>query len=108
VVIGDQVEAAVKVVLEVAAVDPDDRRYVTADWSGDMHVVDLDRERAVGVWISALETVRVRQISGSAPLRFIRGVDGHAAVVEPGRAVVLVNSDQVIPQLVRRRIVRWG
>jgi hypothetical protein len=50
-------------------------------------VVEIDRQRAAGVWIAALETVRVRQIGGDAPLRFIRGVDGHAAVIEPGRSV---------------------
>jgi hypothetical protein len=47
--------------------------------------VQLDGERAVGVWIAALETVRVRQIGEPVPLRFIRGVDGNAAVIEPGR-----------------------
>ena len=50
-------------------------------------VVEIDRGRAAAVWIAALETVRVRQIGGDAPLRFIRGVDGHAAVLEPGREV---------------------
>jgi hypothetical protein len=50
-------------------------------------VVEIDRQRAAGVWIAALETVRVRQLDGDTPLRFIRGVDGHAAVIEPGRAL---------------------
>lgn len=50
-------------------------------------VIEIDRERAAAVWIAALETVRVRQISGTAPLRFVRGIDGHAAVLEPGHPV---------------------
>jgi hypothetical protein len=50
-------------------------------------VVELDGERAVGVWISALETVRVRQLGDPVPLRFVRGVDDRVAVVEPGRVV---------------------
>lgn len=58
-------------------------------------VVELDPQRSVGVWVAALETVRVRQIGGGeselaadeVPLRFIRGVDGHAAVIEAGRSV---------------------
>jgi hypothetical protein len=50
-------------------------------------VIELDRQHAAGVWIGALETVRVRQLSGSTPLRFIRGVDGNAAVIERGRAL---------------------
>ena len=53
--------------------------------------VEIDASQAVGVWIAALETVRVRQISQPGeepvPLRFVRGVDGSAAVIEPGRAV---------------------
>ncbi|MFO7567071.1 MAG: hypothetical protein R6X02_30785 [Enhygromyxa sp.] len=48
-------------------------------------VVEIDRQRAAGVWIAALETVRVRQFGARVPLRFVRGVDGHAAVIEPGR-----------------------
>ncbi|GEM_PF-2769525 len=50
-------------------------------------VVSLDSARAVGVWIGALETVRVRRVGAATPLRFIRIVDGHGAVVEPGRVV---------------------
>lgn len=49
--------------------------------------VQLDGQRAVGVWIAALETIRVRQIGEPVPLRFIRGADGNAAVIEPGREV---------------------
>jgi hypothetical protein len=49
--------------------------------------VQLDEQRAVGVWIAALETIRVRQIGEPVPLRFIRGVDGNAAVIESGREV---------------------
>jgi hypothetical protein len=49
--------------------------------------VQLDGQHAAGVWIGALETIRVRQIGEPVPLRFIRGVDGNAAVIEPGREV---------------------
>jgi hypothetical protein len=49
--------------------------------------VQLDEQRAVGVWIAALETIRVRQIGEPVPLRFIRGADGNAAVIESGREV---------------------
>jgi len=50
-------------------------------------VVELDAQRAVGVWISALETVRVRQFGEPVDLRFIRVVDETLAVLEPGRAL---------------------
>ena len=36
------------------------------------------------MWIAALETVRVRQLDGDEPVRFVRFVDGEAAVIEPG------------------------
>jgi hypothetical protein len=49
--------------------------------------VDLDRDRAVGVWIAALETVRVRQLGDPVPLRFVRGVDDRIAAIESGRVV---------------------
>ena len=47
--------------------------------------VDLDAQRSVGVWLAALETVRVRQFGPPVPLHFIRGVDGNAAVIEGAR-----------------------
>lgn len=46
--------------------------------------VEIDEARAVGVWISAFESVRVRQLGDAVPLRFVRSVDGNAAVLEPG------------------------
>ncbi|PRP94456.1 hypothetical protein ENSA5_40750 [Enhygromyxa salina] len=49
--------------------------------------VALDSDQAAGVWIASLETIRVRQIGPEVPLRFIRGVDANAVVVEPGRAL---------------------
>jgi hypothetical protein len=49
-------------------------------------VVELDADHAAGVWISALETVRVRQFGEAVPLRFIQIVDANLALIEPGRA----------------------
>ncbi|MCA9701287.1 MAG: hypothetical protein KC431_27440, partial [Myxococcales bacterium] len=49
--------------------------------------VAIDAQQAVDVWIGALETVRVRRLSGTGELRFVRVVDDATVVFEPGRAV---------------------
>src|SRR5690606_20211875 len=69
---------------DVAAVLDARESMFLGDVSSRRGPVEIDEARAVGVWISAFESVRVRQLGDAVPLRFVRSIDGNAAVLEPG------------------------